>query len=43
MSFLAVVVILAVFSIGGSYVGDPTFRADQDPGHWRTTASAEDQ
>lgn len=37
MSFIVCAVLLAAFSFGGAYVGDPTFRPDRDPGSWSIT------
>ncbi len=37
MSFLLYAALLGVFAFGGAAVSDPTFRPDQDPGHWQIT------
>lgn len=37
MSFIGIVIVFAVFAVGGVYVGDPEFRPDRDPGHWITS------
>lgn len=39
MSFLLYAVLLGVFAFGGAVIGDPTFRPDRDPGHWKTTVN----
>lgn len=40
MSFLVGALLLAALAFGGAYVGDPTFRPDQDPGSWSVTIIA---
>lgn len=39
MTFLLYAAAFAVLAFGATYIPDPTFRPDRDPGHWQTTVT----
>lgn len=41
MTFFLAAGLLCALVIAGTYLGDPTYRPDRDPGRWQTTTTKE--